>query len=159
MDQASSVETIASVIQLAIAPVFLLAGIAGVLNVMSSRLGRIVDRARVIEALISSERDKEIQNILNSEASLLWSRIRMINWAIRMSVSAALLVCLVIVTLFIGEFIAYNLAPLIAGQFIGAMVLMIIGLVMLLIEVSVSTQSLREGMVEAFELQGQTHDR
>lgn len=150
MDQANSVETIASVIQLAIAPVFLLAGIAGVLNVMSSRLGRIVDRARVIEALISSEQHEEHQNLLNSEASLLWSRIRLINWAIRMSVSAALLVCLVIVTLFIGEFVSSNLAPLIAGQFIGAMVLMIIGLVLLLIEVSVSTQRLRQGMVEAF---------
>ena len=40
---------LAMIIQLSVAPVFLLAGIAGFLNVMSGRLGRIVDRARVVE--------------------------------------------------------------------------------------------------------------
>ncbi len=150
MEQTASVETIASVIQLAIAPVFLLAGIGGILNVMSSRLGRIVDRARVIEVLISSEQHDEHRSILTGEASLLWNRVRLINWAIRMSVSAALLVCLVIVTLFISEFLPTSLAILIAGLFIGAMMLMIIGLILLLVEVSVSTQRLREGMVEKY---------
>ena len=49
MEPISSVETIATVIQLAVAPVFLLAGIAGLLNVLSIRLGRVVDRVRVVE--------------------------------------------------------------------------------------------------------------
>ena len=49
MDQLTSIETIATVIQLAVAPVFLLAGIAGLLNVLSIRLGRVVDRVRVVE--------------------------------------------------------------------------------------------------------------
>jgi len=158
MDQVNSVETIASVIQLAIAPVFLLAGIGGILNVMSTRLGRIVDRARIIETLIVSEHHDDHRRLLDKEAGLLWSRVRVINWAIRMSVSAALLVCLVIVTLFIAEYVSFDLAALIAGQFIGAMVLLIVGLMMLLVEVSISTQRLRQGIVEKFSIYDKNTD-
>jgi len=49
MDTFFQVSSISQVIQLAVAPVFLLAGISGALMVMSNRLGRIVDRGRYLK--------------------------------------------------------------------------------------------------------------
>jgi hypothetical protein len=142
----NSIQTIASVIQLAVAPVFLLAGIAGLLGVLSTRLGRIIDRTRVIERRVPLAKLDEQRALLRTETTLLWRRIALINWAIRLCVSGALAVCLVIMSLFVGEFVAFNMAAAIAVLFVAAMVLIISGLVFLLREVSLATQHMREGM-------------
>jgi hypothetical protein len=155
-DGMGSVVTLAGVIQLAVAPVFLLAAIAGMLGVMSTRLGRIIDRARVIEQRIPHVQADEQRALLRAEASTLWQRIALINWAIRLCVSGALAVCLVIMSLFIGEFVAFNLAALVGVLFVLAMALMIAGLLFLLREVNVSTRQMREGMETA--LSGGTPD-
>jgi len=157
MEQIASIEAIAQVIQLAVAPVFLLAGIAGLLGVLSTRLGRIIDRARVIEVRIPQARNEEQKLLLHSETAALWSRIGLMNWAIRLCVSGALMICLVIVTLFVGDFTAFNIAALIAVFFVTAMVLIISGLVCLLREIGISTQRMRQGMELA--LQDVTQDR
>ncbi|MEX2469471.1 MAG: DUF2721 domain-containing protein, partial [Pseudohongiellaceae bacterium] len=146
MEGADAIETIAGVIQLAVAPVFLLAGIAGMLNVLSVRLGRVVDRARVVEARLAVERQEDRRDVLQRETEGLWKRIRLVNWSIRMFVTGALLVCLVIVTLFLGELTELDLSATIATEFIGAMFLLIIGLIMFLVEVSISTRRIREGI-------------
>jgi thiosulfate reductase cytochrome b subunit len=142
----NSIQNIASVIQLAVAPVFLLAGIAGLLGVLSTRLGRIIDRTRVIERRVLAAKLDEQRALLRAETTALWRRIALINWAIRLCVSGALAVCLVIVSLFVGEFVAFSTAALIAVLFVAAMVLIITGLVFLLREVGVATQHMREGM-------------
>jgi len=147
----SSIEAIASVIQLAIAPVFLIAGIATLISVFSTRLGRIIDRARIIERRIPLAKHDEQRTLLRAEATALWQRIAIINWAIRLCVSSALAICLVIVTLFVGEYVVINIAPLIAVLFVAAMILLVSGLVMLLREVSVATRHMRQGMEVALE--------
>ena len=95
--------------QLAVAPVFLLAGIAGLLNVLSVRLGRAVDRVRVVETRLSKESHSDHVTILQAEITTLWSRIRLANWSIRMFAAAALVTCLVIVSLFFSEFSSFNM--------------------------------------------------
>ena len=70
----------------------------------------------------------------------------MIDWAIRLCVGGALMICLVIVTLFVGDFVLFNLSVLIAVLFVLAMVLIISGLLFLLREVGISTEHMREGM-------------
>jgi hypothetical protein len=142
---------IAGVIQLAVAPVFLLAAIAGLLGVMSTRLGRIIDRARIIERRILTAKGDEQRGLLRSETTTLWQRIALINWGIRLCVTGALTVCLVIVALFVGAFVAVNIATLIAVLFVMAMFLMIAGLLFLLREVNVSTRHMRQGMEIALE--------
>jgi hypothetical protein len=142
---------IAGVIQLAVAPVFLLAAIAGLLNVMSTRLGRIIDRARVIERRILTAKAEDQRLLLRSETTTLWLRIALINWGIRLCVMGALTVCLVIVALFVGAFVVINIATLIAVLFVVAMILMIAGLLFLLREVNVSTHHMRQGMEIALE--------
>jgi len=147
----NAIETIAGVIQLAVAPVFLLAGIAGMLNVLSIRLGRVVDRARIVETKLANEKHDDHRVTLQSETEALWKRIRLVNWSLRLLVCAALLVCLVVMTLFLGELSRSDLSYLIATLFIGAMGLMIGGLILFLIEVSISTRRIREGIIEILE--------
>lgn len=147
----NSIEAIAGVIQLAVAPVFLLAAVAGLLSVLSTRLGRIIDRARVIERRIPQVKREEQRALLRTETTTLWRRIALINWAIRFCVTGALAVCFVIMALFVGEFVVFNIAALIAVLFVLAMALLITGLVFLLREVNVSTRHMRQGMEIAFE--------
>jgi hypothetical protein len=151
MELATSIEALAGVIQLAVAPVFLLAAIAGLLSVMSTRLGRIIDRARVIERRIPQAKREEQRALLRSETTTLWTRIALINWAIRLCVTGALTVCLVIMALFVGEFVVFNIAALVAVLFVIAMILMIAGLLFLLREVNVSTRTMRQGMEIALD--------
>jgi hypothetical protein len=146
MDDIASIESIASVISLAVAPVFLLAGIAGLLGVMSTRLGRITDRARVIERRIPEATGPEQEKVLYDEAASLWERTRITNWAIRLCTLGALTVCLVIVTLFVGELVAFNVAVIVAVLFVAAMLFIITGLVLFLREVGIATVRMRLGM-------------
>lgn len=147
----SSIEAIAGVIQLAVAPVFLIAGIATLISVFSTRLGRIIDRARIIERRIPMAKHDEQRTLLRAEATALWRRIAIINWAIRLCVSSALTICLVIVTLFVGEYVVVNISGLIAILFVAAMFLLVSGLVLLLREVSVATHHMRQGIEVALE--------
>lgn len=157
MEPVGAMGGIAHVIQIAVAPVFLLTGIAGILSVLSMRLGRITDRARVLEQRIPLIHAAEQREWLRSHGDLLWRRMRMINWAIRLSVGGALLVCLVVVALFVDDGWAVDISPLIAIMFVLAMLLVIGGLLLLLIEVSLSTRRTREEL-EAF-LAGATSGR
>lgn len=93
---------LAQIIQLSVAPVFLLAGIAGFLNVMSGRLGRIVDRARVVGLRELRLSDPEQKTICQMELRILWRRAKITNWSIGLCTAAALLVCTLIVSLFVG---------------------------------------------------------
>jgi hypothetical protein len=121
------------------------------LNVLSIRLGRIVDRARIVEARLMAEPQSGHTSTLQEETTGLWKRIRLVNWSLRLFVCAALLVCLVIVTLFLAELARMNLSDAIAAQFICAMTLMIGGLLLFLFEVSVSTSRIRRGIVEILD--------
>ena len=147
----NSIEAVAEVIRLAVAPVFLFAGIAGLLGVLSTRLARIIDRARVIERRIPAAKSDQQRTLLHRETKVLWRRIALINWAIRLCIAGAPAVCLVIVALFVGEFVAINIAVVVAVLFVSAMALIVTGLLFLLSEVGLSTRHMREGMELALE--------
>ncbi|MEX0964341.1 MAG: DUF2721 domain-containing protein [Pseudohongiellaceae bacterium] len=151
MEELTEIETIANVIQLAVAPVFLLAGIAGLLNVLSVRLGRAVDRVRIVETRLSRDPHPDHSAVLQTEIAALWSRIRLANWSIRMFVAGALVVCLVIVSLFFSELVHFNISAAIVVFFLGAMLLLIMGLILFLIEVSISTRSIGTGITEILD--------
>lgn len=157
MDHFLPVSSISEAIQLAVAPVFLLTGIGAILSVLATRLARVVDRARVVQrrlGLVTSDLHKEM---LMSETGLLWRRIMTINWAIRLSVTSALLICVVVMSLFVGDFVQINLGTLIVYLFVLAMVLLILSLLFLLFEVSVSTRKIlqnTEHLVAEYEHRG-----
>jgi Protein of unknown function (DUF2721) len=131
---------IAHAIQLAIAPVFLLTGVAGLLGVMATRLARVIDRARFFEATWSGM-DANARSAARLEIQNLERRRRVCSWSINCCTVAALLVCLVIVTLFVEEYFATNLKSLAGALFVGAMVALICGLICFLREVYLATHT------------------
>ena len=140
MESLFQVTDISSAIQLAVAPVFLLAGISGALNVMTHRLGRIVDRGRFLKDKQPTCNGEE-EALVMEELKCLTQRATLTNWAISLSTSCALLICLVIVVLFIGALLNLDAAIFIAILFVIAMFLLILSLVLYLKEISLSTSA------------------
>jgi Protein of unknown function (DUF2721) len=131
---------VAHAIQLAIAPVFLLTGIAGLLNVMATRLARVIDRARALEQLWPKLDDKA-RAVARGELEVLERRRRLCSWSINFSTAAALVICLVIVTLFAEEFSEHHLRWLAGGLFVVGLIALIFGLTTFLREVYVATHT------------------
>lgn len=136
------VDTVARNIQLAVAPVFLLAGIGSILNVMAQRLSRVVDRARRLESEIpgypSARRDEALRELV-----LLDRRMRAANQAILLCTSSALLVCVTVALLFVGDLFPVRSPLLVAILFIGAMLLLILGLALFLVEVQLALRTVQ----------------
>jgi hypothetical protein len=140
MDQPAA--AIAHLIQLAIAPVFLLAGIGAILNVLAQRLARVVDRARTLEKEIASY-DQAERERADAELSLLDRRMIVVNQAIRACTASALYTCLVVAILFIADLTDFRFGQPIALLFILAMLLLIVGLMLFLHEIRLAMRSIR----------------
>lgn len=151
MINSSSVNAVASIIQLSIAPVFLLAGIAGILNVLAARLARIVDRARNLESDVPTA-DAQVQEAELKELVILDRRMTMAHWAIGLCTFAALLVCLVVMLMFVAVISALQFAVPVSLLFIGAMASVTLGLLLFLAEVTIATRWVR--VSEQFVLKG-----
>ncbi len=140
MDALFQVSSISGVIQLAVAPVFLLAGISGALMVMSNRLGRIVDRGRFLKDKKASASEEE-QAAIRAELNRLDIRASWTNWAITLATSCALLICLVIVFLFLGAVFGIELNNFIAFLFVVAMLCLSAAFILFLREIRMSTSA------------------
>ena len=124
--------TVTHGIQLAVAPVFLLAGVGAFLNVCAMRLARIVDRARRIEPDLLASRGRD-HDRLQTDIRLLDRRMGIVNWAIFFSVLSAVLICTVVVLLFAAGLTGVHLGTAIALLFIASMVAIGIGFALLLL--------------------------
>lgn len=138
--QAEGISTVAHVIQLAVAPVFLLTGVGAILAVLVNRLARVVDRFRVLERALAGIADQE--HASQTEMRILSRRARLIHWAISLCTICALFVCVVIATLFVGSVMGVDLSGAIALLFIAAMLALIAGLLSFLREISLATGSI-----------------
>ena len=138
-----AISSIASAIQLSIAPVFLLTGIGAILGVLTGRLARIVDRSRVLTDQLHQHPGTLAH--LEHDLEMLAMRARLVNRAIGMCTLAALLVCLVIVALFVSAFADVHLGQVIALAFTAAILALIASLVNFLRETYLATRSLRTG--------------
>jgi hypothetical protein len=138
----STLTDVAHVIQLSVAPVFLLTSVGTILSVLSSRLSRVVDRARVLHDRISKVPSDEAETI-RRELHLLANRRHLINVAITAGVCAALFVCMLIAIAFIGSVLAVNTSIAVATMFIAAMVAFVVALLMFLREVLMAVASVR----------------
>ena len=132
---------IANAIQLAIAPVFMLTGIAGLLGVMANRLARVIDRGRALEDAWRNF-DEQARTQARAELVYLERRRKLASWSINFCTAAALLVCLVIAVLFVDEFFATNFRWGEGVLFVLAMLSVIGGLASFLREVYLATHSM-----------------
>ena len=140
---------IAHLIQVALTPIFLISAIGVTLNVLTSRLARIVDRARAMEDRLLNPTHAHDSRDLHAQLKVLARRSRWINAAITLITLSALFIALVVVMLFVNAFLRYELSMLIAGMFIMSMLTLAAALLAFLIEVRIATTTLRIGIIEA----------
>ena len=128
---------IGKIIQLSIAPVFLLSGVGTHLIVLTNRLGRIIDRSRRLEENLAPDalpHDVELDE--------LYARSHLINRSITLACLCALLICLVIAALFVGDAMDIELAKLIASLFVLGIISLIGSFAYFLREIFVATRTL-----------------
>ena len=135
------ISPIAHVIQLSVAPVFLLSGIGAILAVMTNRLGRIIDRARTLEGQLETAAPERAA-MLEADLDTLALRARLIGPAITMCTVTALLVCTVIAVLFLSAFLHHDASVGVALLFVASMLSFFLGLLWFLREIFVATSSL-----------------
>ena len=141
----TGISDIAQVIQIVVAPIFMLTGISGFLNVMSGRLGRIVDRARIMERRLNVLKKPEALEASEKELKILWKRVRFINRSIELCTASALFICAVVVCLFVGDFWRTDFDIAIVTLFVIGLLLLIFALLMFLKEVQLATKTLQMG--------------
>jgi hypothetical protein len=137
-----SVNTVAEIVRLALAPVFLLSGIGAFLNVLAARLSRIVDRSREIEPRLLASRGAEHDRWI-AELKVVDRRMSLISWATGFSVSSAVLTCLVVVMLFAANLIRTRLGTEIAWLFSASMLTIGAGFAIFLVETTVAARAVR----------------
>ena len=145
---------IAHLIQIALTPIFLISAIGVTLNVLTTRLARIVDRARAMEDVLRRQDHVHDGRDLHAVLDVLARRARYINAAITFITLSALFIALVVVMLFVNAFLRWNLSAFIACLFILSMVSLCAALLTFLIEVRIATRTLRIG-IEAASRQGE----
>jgi len=145
LDLGNSMHDVAGVIQLAVAPVFLLSAVGITLTVLTNRLARIVDRARNLEDLVKPSDATDLRE-RQDQLRILARRARLINWSITLSVLCAILVSCVVVALFLRASLEVDLSKTISTLFIAAMLTFIAALIVFLREVFLSIYALRIGL-------------
>lgn len=137
----ATITLIAQTIQLAVAPVFLLAGIGAFLNVCAGRLARVIDRARIVERLVLESMGDEHDRLVY-EIQKLDRRMGVVNNAIFLSVASAIAVCLVVVLLFAAQLFDVHMGTPVALLFILAMLLMISALCTFIVEIRLAARTI-----------------
>jgi len=137
-----SVATVAEIVRLALAPVFLLSGIGAFLNVLASRLSRIVDRSREIEPQLLASRGTEHDRWVN-DLKVLDRRMSLISWATGLAVTSAILTCLVVILLFAANVIRTRLGTEIAWLFMASMLAIGAGFAVFLVETTIAARAVR----------------
>ncbi len=138
MSTDTAISTVSHIIQLSVAPVFLLTGIASILVVLTNRLARIVDRSRWLAQQLASSHGEHAHEY-RRERRLIARRIRINYVAIGLCIGSALLVCAVIALLFLGSLFAARLEAVVAVVFVVCMVSLVAALTCLLLEVYLAT--------------------
>ena len=138
----TSVTTVAQIIQLAVAPVFLFAGIGAFLNVCAARLARIIDRARYVEPMLLASRGAEHDRWL-AEIRVLDRRMALVSRAIFLSVLAAVLTCAVVILLFAASLTGAHFGTAVALLFIASMLAVGLGFGVFLVETRLGSRAVR----------------
>lgn len=133
---------IAGVIQLAVAPVFLLTAVGTVIAALNMRLGRAVDRRRDLEAKLPSLPAAELP-AAREELEIIARRIRFVYLSVLSAVISALFVCLLIAFAFLGAFVRTDLSYTIGALFVLAMLALIACLLLFLREIFLAVSTPR----------------
>lgn len=142
---ATDAGAIAQTIQLSVTPVFLLVATGSLLNVLTGRLSRVVDRSRALmERSAATEGDEHARVV----AELRWADRRMgvINNSIGSAVACGIVVCLLVTLLFTQAFTGINLGVAASWAFALAMLLLLVSLVLFFVEVRMAIRAIQVPM-------------
>jgi magnesium-transporting ATPase (P-type) len=144
---ANTINSVSQLIQLSVAPVFLLAGVAGLLNVFTGRLSRIIDKVDKLDKYEDDHheniKDEKLIAKLAQRRKFLTMRMKNTNLAILFCTSTGLLISLVIVTMFLSAIFEFKDSIFIASLFILAMICLIISLFLFLREIFYTTSFIK----------------
>lgn len=135
-------EAVIRVVQTALTPAFLLVAVGSLLNVLTGRLSRIVDRSRELEDRHAQVSGKQLVRLV-LELRLLEKRMRIVGRSILLAVLAAVCVCLMIGLLFLMGLTDYSAAEMIVAVFLVALVLLSGSLASFVREVSIATHAIK----------------
>ena len=144
----TEVTTISTLIQLSVAPVFLIAGVAGLLNVLTSRFTRTIDNLELMDSIINTHEkeddacNEETQYLLQRRKFLIM-RMQNVNASIFFTTATGLMIALVIISVFFSSLFSFNSEVFISISFILAMVFLIIALMLFLSEIYFTNQFIR----------------
>ena len=136
---AFTAESLPKAIQLSVSPVFLLAGIGAMMNVLSGRLVRCIDRARTLK-----DSSEPLNSIDAMEIRLLKQRIQLVTRAIELLTSSTLVIATVVAMIFMSVILEVNLSPIIAPLFVAAMLMLMLSTVDFLKEVRLASRQLKD---------------
>ncbi len=142
MPAETHLQDITHTIQLAVAPVFLLTALGTTLAVLTTRLARVVDRARRVEGTLGRPEGVE-RAALVLELRRLAQRARLIHWALTAGTTAAVLVCLLIAVAFLGYLFDADFGVGVAILFILAIGAYVAALLFFLREIFMAIATLR----------------
>lgn len=144
----NEVNTVSHLIQLSVAPVFLLAAVAGLLNVFTGRLARIIDKVEKLDAMIENKKTTEAKEKAHQKSKerrlSLTTRMQNINHSISLCTMTGLLIALVIVTMFLSSIMQFDGSVFIATLFIFAMLSLITSLVLFQKEIFFTTSFIKK---------------
>lgn len=129
-------------IQLAVAPVFLLTAVSGMIGVVANRLARVVDRARFIEERIKQATHSDEIDSDYAELAQMRTRGLLANGAIALLTLCAFLIGLTIIVLFLGEAIDFEMLRVSVGSFLAGIVCFLLALVCFMTETLIATRVL-----------------
>ena len=129
-------------IQLAVAPVFLLTAVSGMIGVVANRLARVVDRARFIEERLKQPAQSDEVDKDYVELSQLRTRGLLANSAIALLTLCAFLIGVTIIVLFLGEAIDFQMLRVSVGSFLAGIVCFLLALVCFMTETLIATRVL-----------------
>jgi hypothetical protein len=135
-------DTITHGIQLAVAPVFLLTAVSGMIAAVAGRLARIIDRARVIEQRVRAAQDDAVVQGYLAELATLRRRGHLTNASIALLTTCAFLIGLTIILLFLGETTAFMSARWAIAGFVGGIACFLLALLCFLAETVIATRLL-----------------
>lgn len=140
---ATDLDTVTHGIQLAVAPVFLLTAVAGMIGTVAGRLARIIDRARILEERIDAAPAFDLMLPAFAELKLLQQRGRLANLAIALLTFCAILIGLTIVALFLGETTELQIFRVATVSFLSGVVCFLLALLCFLTETLLATRVLK----------------
>jgi hypothetical protein len=142
---ATDVGTVSHGIQLAVAPVFLLTAVAGMIGTVAGRLARIIDRARVLENRIEAAPDDSPMPSIISELKQLRKRGNLVNVCIALLTLCAIQIGLTIMALFLGETTEIEIFKTATILFLSGVGSFLLALLCFLTETVIATRILKFG--------------